>query len=58
MIQNAEWNIMRVLACMCAGRESSLDLFGLMTPLLNLMILAQLYVPGHKKSRHDRRTSS
>ena len=58
MIQNAEWNIMRVLACICAGRESFLDLFGLMKPLLNLMVLAQLYVLGHQKSRHNRRTRS
>lgn len=58
MIQNAEWNIMRVLTCVCAGRESFLDLFGLMKPLLNLMVLAQLYVLGHQKSCHNRRTSS
>jgi hypothetical protein len=37
---NAEWNIKTVFACMCAGRESFLDLFGLMKPLLNLMVLA------------------
>jgi hypothetical protein len=58
MIQNAEWNIMRVLTGVCAGKESFLDLFGLMKPLLNLMVLAQLYVLGHQKSRHNRRTSS
>jgi hypothetical protein len=55
---NAEWNIKRVLACVCAGTESFLDLFGLMKPLLNLMVLARLYTPGHQKSRHNRRTSN
>jgi hypothetical protein len=55
---NAKWNIKRVLACVCAGRESFLDLFGLMKPLLNVMVHAQLYILGHQKSRHNRRTSS
>lgn len=58
MIRNAEWNIMRVLTCVCAGRKSFLDLLHLMKPLLNLMVLAQLHILGHQKSRHNRRTSS